>query len=174
LYFVSNNTTGGFAITFKTSAGTGVSVANGQRMALYCDGTNVLPAFSYTVAVADGGTGATTGAQALINLGERTGATGSLIVPSGTTGQQDASPAAGYLRFNTSISKFEGYTGSAWSSVGGGATGGGSDAVFVQNGQTVTTSYSIPSGQNAMSTGPITVNSGVAVSIPSGSRWAVL
>jgi hypothetical protein len=137
-------------------------------------GGNVVLVGANVTPVANGGTNATTAAQALINLGERTSATGSLIVPSGTTGQQDASPAAGYLRFNTSISKFEGYTGSAWSSVGGGATGGGSDAVFVQNGQTVTTSYSIPSGQNAMSTGPITVNSGVTVTIPSGSRWVVL
>ncbi len=56
----------------------------------------------------------------------------------------------------------------------GGATGGGSDAVFYENGQTVTTSYSLTAGNNAMSTGPITVNSGVAVTVPSGSRWAII
>lgn len=57
---------------------------------------------------------------------------------------------------------------------GGGATGGGTDKIFFENGQTVTTSYSIPSGSNAMSTGPITINSGVTVTVPSGSRWVVL
>ena len=41
VYIVKNTTTGGFAITIKTSAGTGVSVANGTTALVYCDGTNV-------------------------------------------------------------------------------------------------------------------------------------
>lgn len=53
-------------------------------------------------------------------------------------------------------------------------TGGGSDQVFYLNGMTVTSNYSIPSGQNALSTGPITVNAGITVTIPSGSKWVVL
>lgn len=57
---------------------------------------------------------------------------------------------------------------------GGGATGGGSDEVFIENDQVVTTSYSIPATKNAMTTGPITINSGVTVTVPSGSRWVVL
>ena len=112
--------------------------------------------------------------QVLVNLGNRTSATGSEILPAGTTAQRDGSPGAGYLRWNTTESTAEIYTGSAWGSVGGGATGGGSDAVFYENGQTVTTSYSLTAGNNAMSTGPITVNSGVAVTVPSGSRWAII
>jgi hypothetical protein len=44
LYFVSNETTGGFGINFKTAAGTGVVVPNGARMMLYCNGTNVVVA----------------------------------------------------------------------------------------------------------------------------------
>lgn len=42
LYVVYNNTTGGYAITIKTSGGTGVSVANGDKAIVYCDGTNVV------------------------------------------------------------------------------------------------------------------------------------
>jgi len=42
------------------------------------------------------------------------------------------------------------------------------------NSATVTENYTIPNGSNAMSSGPITVNSGVAVTVPSGSRWVVL
>jgi hypothetical protein len=57
---------------------------------------------------------------------------------------------------------------------GGGATGGGSDEVFIENDQVVTTSYSIPATKNAMTTGPITINSGVTVTVPGGSRWVVL
>lgn len=56
----------------------------------------------------------------------------------------------------------------------GGATGGGSDAIFYENGKTVTTNYTITSGSNAMSTGPVTINTGVTVTIPSGSRWVIL
>ena len=45
---------------------------------------------------------------------------------------------------------------------------------IIVNSKTVSTSYSIPSGSSAMSTGPITVSSGVTVTVPSGSRWVVL
>ena len=42
------------------------------------------------------------------------------------------------------------------------------------NSKTVSTSYSIPSGSNALAAGPITVGSGATVTVPSGSRWVVL
>lgn len=125
-------------------------------------------------AVANGGHGASTAAQGLINLGARTSATGSNTTPSGTTAQRDASPVTGYFRFNTTLTKFEGYNGTAWGAVGGGATGGGSDDIFVENGQTVTTNYSITSGKNAMSAGPVTVGSGIIVTVPVGSSWVIV
>jgi hypothetical protein len=106
----------------------------------------------------------------------KTSSTGSAVMPSGTTAQRNGSPGAGNLRFNTTDTSFEGYDGSAWGAIGGGggASGGGSDAIFYENGQTITTSYSITASTNAMSTGPLTVNSGVSVTVPSGSRWVVL
>jgi hypothetical protein len=55
-----------------------------------------------------------------------------------------------------------------------GATGAGTDAIFWQNGQTVNTSYSIPVGINAGSFGPITIASGVVVTVPSGGVWTVV
>jgi hypothetical protein len=61
-----------------------------------------------------------------------------------------------------------------WAQIGGGATGAGNDQIFVQNGQTVTATYSIPVGKNASSVGPITINSGVSVTVPSASRWVIL
>jgi hypothetical protein len=42
------------------------------------------------------------------------------------------------------------------------------------NSATVSVSYSIPSGSNAMSVGPMTIASGQSVTIPSGQRWLVL
>lgn len=44
----------------------------------------------------------------------RTSATGSGALPAGTTAQRDGTPAAGYYRFNSTLIRFEGYTGSAW------------------------------------------------------------
>jgi hypothetical protein len=41
-YIIANNTTGGFAITFKTNAGTGIAVAATKHAILRCDGTNVV------------------------------------------------------------------------------------------------------------------------------------
>jgi hypothetical protein len=61
-----------------------------------------------------------------------------------------------------------------WGQIGGGATGNGGDQIFVENGQTVTSSYQIPASKNASSVGPITINSGVSVTVPSASRWVIL
>ena len=57
---------------------------------------------------------------------------------------------------------------------GGGAAGAGSNQIFFQNDQTVTGSYTIPNGKNAGTFGPVTVNSGVTVTVPSGSVWSVV
>ena len=54
-----------------------------------------------------------------------------------------------------------------------GATGAGGDRVFIQNGQTVNFSYTIPAGLNAISAGPITVAANATVTIPDGSYWTV-
>ena len=102
--------------------------------------------------------------------------TGAIDVASGTAAQRPGTPSAGMIRFNTDDTTFEGYDGSAWGAIGGGggASGGGSDAVFYENGQTVTSDYSITSSTNAMSAGPITINSGITVTIPSGSTWTIV
>ena len=103
-----------------------------------------------------------------------TSATGSAQTPVGTTAQRDGSPSAGYFRYNSTLVSFEGYNGTAWGAVGGGATGGGADAVFYENDQNVTTDYTITSGKNAMSTGAITIDDGVTVTVPSGSNWVII
>lgn len=48
-----------------------------------------------------------------------------------------------------------------------------SNGLFVNN-MTVGTSYTIPTGYSASSVGPVTVSSGISVTIPSGSKWVVL
>ena len=64
--------------------------------------------------------------------------------------------------------------GSALTGIAAGAGGGGSDEIFWENGQNVTTNYTITNGKNAMSAGPITINSGVTVTVGAGETWTVI
>lgn len=57
-------------------------------------------------------------ADSLGNGVQRTSATGSAVLPTGTTAQRDGTPLAGYIRYNTTTSSFEGYSGSVWASLG--------------------------------------------------------
>ena len=66
------------------------------------------------------------------------------------------------------------YVSLLWGSVGGGATGGGGNDVFYENSQIITNNYTITTAKSAMSTGPITINSSIIVTVPSGSRWVIL
>ena len=96
----------------------------------------------------------------------------SQTVAAGTTIADE--PIVGMIRYNNTTSAFEGYGASGWAGIGGGATGAGGDEVFILNSQIITTSYAIPSGKNASSTGPLTVNGSVTITIPAGSRWVIL
>jgi len=58
--------------------------------------------------------------------------------------------------------------------LGSGCTGGGTDEIFWENGQTVTTNYTITNNKNAMSAGPITINNGIAVTIGTGENWTIV
>ena len=179
-----------------------------------------------TLAVANGGTGVTTstgsGSVVLSAAPTLTGnpvinSTGALTLPVGTTGQQPTG-VTGMLRFNSTSTSFEGYNGSAWTSVGGitladdtttnatryplfaAATSGAVTTEYVSStklnynpstgefkapevvssngfavyGTTASSSYTIASGNNALSVGPVTINSGVTITVSSGQRWLVL
>jgi hypothetical protein len=97
--------------------------------------------------------------------------TGAIKVPSGTELQRPGTPAAGQLRFNDDTDEFEGYNGTAWAAVGGGNTT--SNGLW-ENSNTITANYTIGTNFNAMSAGPVTVDSGVTVTVPTGSRWVVI
>jgi len=60
------------------------------------------------------------------------------------------------------------------SNIAAGATGAGGDEVFVENERVVTTNYTLSTGKSAMCVGPLTINSGVAVTVPSGERLIIL
>jgi hypothetical protein len=152
---------------------TGISSAQVTTALGYTPYNATNPA-SYTTLAAVAAVGYATGGGTATgtNTGDETNATiltklGTLAAAKGGTGLTSPGTSGYVLTSNG--------TGFVMSpAAGGGATGGGTDAIFVQNGQTVTTSYTIPTGQNASSVGPITVNSGAAVTVNSGSRWVVL
>jgi len=103
----------------------------------------------------------------------KTSATGSAELPSGTDGDRDGSPSAGYLRFNTTSTSFEGYDGSAWGAIGGGG-GASAGGVIYENSTSISEDYTLTTGTNGFSVGPITITSGFSVTVPSGQRWVVL
>ena len=56
----------------------------------------------------------------------------------------------------------------------GGATGGGSDTIFVENSRVMTTNYTMTSSKSASTVGPLTINSSITLTIPSGERLVIL
>jgi hypothetical protein len=101
------------------------------------------------------------------------GGTDAIKVPVGTTAERPTG-ATGYIRFNSTNVTFEGYNGTSWTSVGGGATGGGSDQIFYLNGQTVNNDYTVASTLNAGTFGPITIAAGKTVTVDTGATWSIV
>jgi len=115
---------------------------------------------------------------------DETSATGSAVLPAGTTAQRDGSPNAGYIRFNSTDSTFEGYDGSAWGSIGGaggglfkgenGEVGSSAGDIFRVNEQTLNTDVTIDADENANATGPLTVASGTTLTVTSGGNLSIV
>ena len=53
-------------------------------------------------------------------------------------------------------------------------TGGGTNQAFYLNDTSITTSYTIPTGKNAGTFGPVSINTGVVVTIPASSYWSIV
>jgi len=114
----------------------------------------------------------------------QTSGTGSAVLPSGTDAQRDGSPLAGYIRFNTDADTFEGYDGTAWGAIGGaggglfkgenGEVGSSAGDIFRINEQTLNTNVTIDADENASATGPLTIASGVTLTVTSGGSLAIL
>ena len=69
MYLIANNTTAAFSLTVKTAAGTGVTVPQGGRAFVFCDGTNVVSAVAGSATVA---TTATAGGTTTLDLSRGT------------------------------------------------------------------------------------------------------
>lgn len=97
-----------------------------------------------------------------------------VFASSGARGSAIASPTEGMFTYLSDVDALEFYSGSAWVPFSAGAKGGGTDQIFYENGQTVTTNYTLTTNRNAVTAGPVTINSGVTVTVPSGSSWVVV
>lgn len=86
-----------------------------------------------------------------------------------TTGVEIEAGGSALCAWDATISDFIKIAGG-----GGGASGTGGNQVFFLNDLNVTGSYTIPTGKNAGTFGPVTINSGVTVTVPSGSVWTVV
>ena len=114
----------------------------------------------------------------------QTSGTGSAVLPSGTDAQRDGSPLAGYIRFNTDADTFEGYDGTAWGAIGGaggglfkgenGEVGSSAGDIFRINEQTLNTNVTIDADENASATGPLTIASGVTLTVTSGGNLSIV
>lgn len=66
------------------------------------------------------------------------------------------------------------YQAAAGGTGGGGATGAVGNQVFYENDMTVTGDYTLQNGKNAGSFGPITIETGVTVTVPTGATWSIV
>ena len=92
-----------------------------------------------------------------------------------TASTRPSPPTANQVILQTDTASLFARINGAWVEVSGeGAQGGGSDKIFWENGTNVTANYTVTSGFNAGTFGPVTINSGVTVTIPSGSVWSIV
>jgi trimeric autotransporter adhesin len=120
------------------------------------------------VAIANGGTGQTTAITAFDALSPAT-TKGDLIVSDGTDNVRLAVGVNNYVLTADSTTA----TGIKWAVASGGSSNITAQGLW-ENNASITANYTITTGNNAMSAGPISVASGVTVTVPSGSTWVTV
>jgi hypothetical protein len=166
-YIVKNATTGSQSIRVIV-AGVGVTVPNGKTALIYNDGTDITYQLDHLGALDL--SGALTGTTFTFTGDGTFSGTGQVKLPAGTTAQRSGSPADGMLRYNTDLDSFEGYVDGIWGGIGGAQAGG----AIMTNKSTASVSYTIAAGENGLSVGPITVGSGVTITVSTNQRWLIL
>ena len=125
------------------------------------DGTTAVPSITFS---SDTDTGIFKSGNGLVSVTSNGTKVATFPTSQGSNGQVLATDGGGVLSFVDQS--------------GGGAVGGGSDKLFMENGTTMTTNYTIGTEfgatANALSAGPITINAGVTLTIPSGSVYTVV
>jgi hypothetical protein len=106
------------------------------------------------------------------------GGSDGMVLPVGTTAERPTTYlSGGTMRFNSSLNAFEGYTGSAWGSLGGGNAFDGA-SVIRYNDQTLSENVTVGTpgslSANGFTAGPITIADGYTVTIEHGSNWTII
>jgi hypothetical protein len=184
-YWIRNNTTGSYTLTVKTSGGTGVVVVQNGASILYCDGTNVVQAetasLSVPVAIAQGGTGATTAGSALVNLGGTslgiglfTAATANIARAAiGAAGSGANSDITSLTGLTTPLSVAQGGTGQTTYTNGQLLIGNTTGNTLTKSTLTAGTGISITNGTGTITiagTGPDTFP-GAGIAYSTGTAW---
>jgi hypothetical protein len=100
-----------------------------------------------------------------------------LILPRGINVTTTAGDTCVFTPKATTSGTIDGWVCSSYPatwSVGNGATGGGGNSIFYENDKIMTASYSITAGKNASMVGPLNINTGVTLTVPTGSRLVIL
>ena len=125
------------------------------------DGTTAVPSITFSD---DTDTGIFRSGSGLVSIAANGVKVATFPTSAGSSGQVLSTNGSGVLSFVDQS--------------GGGAVGGGSDKLFIENGTTMTTNYTLGTEFgatcNALSAGPITINAGVTLTIPSGSVYTVV
>lgn len=108
------------------------------------------------------------------NLSDVTAATARTNLGLGSAATLTAGTSANNLVQLDGTAKLPAVDGSQLTGISAGATGGSSDKIFWNNGQTITANYTVPASTNAGTFGPVTINSSITVEISSGSNWIVI
>jgi hypothetical protein len=166
LYLINNGLAD--AVTVKNTSGSGIAVPAGKSMFVFNNGTDVVEAVTGAVNLSVG-TLAVTGTSTFAGDSTYSG-TGQVKLPAGTDAQRSGSPADGMIRYNTDLNSFEGYVNGVWGGIGGAQAGG----AIITNKDVASVNYTITSGENGLSVGPITVDSGITITVTSGQRWVIL
>jgi hypothetical protein len=92
-----------------------------------------------------------------------------------TSATRPSPPATNQIILQTDTSTMFAYIGGVWREItSGGATGGGSNKVFFENDLTISEDYTLTTSTNAGTFGPVSIDSGVTVTVPSGQVWTVV
>lgn len=167
LYVLKNGVSGGYAVTLKTSGGTGISVANGVTELLYCDGTNVVRGVTAALGLIGGSAG---------QLPYQSAANATAFLAAGSSGQSLLSGGAGAPTWGTpalataattATNLANGTANSIPYQTGSGATSflaaGTSGYVLSTNGAGSAPTWKAP--------GDVTVYPGAGIAVSTGSAW---
>ena len=153
---------GGTTSLNATSGSVTLTATQYQKLILSISGS-ISSDVTYTIPTGVGG-------QWVVNNATTTSNASRIVIASGGGGSTQVAP-----RGNQTVLASNGTDIWAVASVGTSVpTGGGTDAIFYNNGQNVTTNYTIPTANNSGTFGPITIYSGATVTIPSGSTWSIV